>query len=32
MLTHRTKLAEIDFVCVLTIFGYAESNAEWCQA
>ena len=32
MLTHGTKLAEIDFFVFLTIFGYAESNAERCQA
>ena len=32
MLTHGTKRAEIDFMVLLTIFEYAESNAEWCQA
>ena len=32
MLTHGTKLAKIDFLVFLTIFEYAESNAEWCQA
>ena len=32
MLTHGTKLAEIDFMVFLTIFEYAESNAERCQA
>ena len=32
MLTHGTKRAEIDFMVFLTIFEYAESNAEWCQA
>ena len=32
MLTHGTKLAEIDFMVFLTIFEYAEFNAEWCQA
>ena len=32
MLTHGTKLAEIDFMVFLTIFEYAESNAEGCQA
>ena len=32
MLTHGTKLAEIDFLVFLTIFEYAESNAERCQA
>ena len=31
-LTHGTKLAEIDFMVFLTIFEYAESNAERCQA
>ena len=32
MLTHGTKLAEIDFCVFLIIFGYTESNAERCQA
>ena len=32
MLTHGTKLAEIDFMVFLTFFEYAESNAERCQA
>ena len=32
MLTHGTKLAEIYFLVFLTIFEYAESNAERCQA
>ena len=32
MLTHGTKLAEIDFMVFLTIFEYAESNAERSQA
>ena len=32
MLTHGTKLAEIEFMVFLTIFEYAESNAERCQA
>ena len=32
MLTHGTKRAEIDFTVFLTIFEYAESNAERCQA
>ena len=32
MLTHGTKLAEIDFLVFLTIFEYAESNAERCRA
>ena len=32
MLTHGTKLAEIDFMVFLTIFVYAEYNAERCQA
>ena len=32
MLTHVTKRAEIDFMVLLTIFEYAESNAEWYQA
>ena len=31
-MTHGTKLAEIDFTVFLTIFEYAESNAERCQA
>ena len=31
ILTHGTKLAEIDFMVFLTIFEYAESNAERCQ-
>ena len=30
--THGTKLVEIDFTVFLTIFKYAESNAELCQA
>ena len=32
MLTHGTKLAEIDFLVFLAIFEYAESDAERCQA
>ena len=32
MLTHGTKRAEINFLVFLTIFEYAESDAEWCQA
>ena len=32
MLTDGTKLAEIDFMVLLTIFEYAECNAERCQA
>ena len=32
MLTHDTKLAEIDFMVCLIIFEYAESDAERCQA
>ena len=31
-MTHGTKRAEIDFMVFLTIFEYAESNAERCQA
>ena len=31
-MTHGTKRAEIDFTVFLTIFEYAESNAERCQA
>ena len=31
-MTHGTKSAEIDFTVFLTIFEYAESNAERCQA
>ena len=32
MLTHDTKLAEIDFLGFLTIFEYAQSNTERWQA
>ena len=32
MLTHGTKLAEIDFFVFLTIFEYVESHAQRCQA
>ena len=31
-MTHGTKPTEIDLPVFLTIFEYAESNAEWCQA
>ena len=31
-MTHGTKRTEIDFTVFLTIFQYAESNAERCQA
>ena len=31
-MTHGTKRAEIDLMVFLTIFEYAESNAERCQA